>query len=85
MPKTACATTAAATSFSPCRKPCASGAVKRPATAANANMMTADGMVKANQAARPPRRPLPRKTPKEKPTWLDAGPGKNWQSATRSA
>jgi hypothetical protein len=35
------------------------------------------GMVKANHAARPPNSPLPRRTPREKPTWLEAGPGRN--------
>jgi hypothetical protein len=34
------------------------------------------GMVKANHAARPPNRPLPRRMPREKPTWLEAGPGR---------
>ncbi len=61
MPQIACAMTATATSFSPCRKPCASGPVKLPATLAKANMMTAEGRVKASHAAMPPRRPLPRR------------------------
>ena len=52
---------------------------------AKANRISADGMVKANQAARPPNNPLPRAMPSVKPTWLEAGPGRNWQSATRSA
>jgi hypothetical protein len=52
---------------------------------AKVNRIRADGMVKANHAARPPQRPLPRRMPREKPTWLEAGPGRNWQSATRSA
>ena len=47
--------------------------------------MSADGMVNANHAANPPSRPLPRRMPSVKPTWLEAGPGKNWQSATMSA
>ena len=61
------------------------GPVNEAAPMAKANMTTADGMVKANQAARPPNSPLPRRMPREKPTWLEAGPGKNWQSATKSA
>jgi len=85
MPQMACATTATATSFSPCRKPSATGPVNEAAPMAKPNMITADGMVKANQAARPPNSPLPRRTPREKPAWLEDGPGRNWQSATRSA
>ena len=85
MPQIACATTATATSFRPCRIPSASGPVKAVAPSAKAKRMRADGMVKANHAANPPSRPLPRRMPRVKPTWLEAGPGKNWQSATISA
>ena len=85
MPQIACATTATATSFRPCRMPSATGPVSAVAPIAKANRMMADGMVKANQAASPPSRPLPRRMPRVKPTWLDAGPGRNWQSATTSA
>ena len=85
MPQMAWATTATATSFSPCRKPSAAGPVNEAAPMAKANMITAEGMVKANHAASPPNSPLPRSTPREKPTWLEAGPGRNWHSATRSA
>ncbi len=44
----------------------------------------AEGIVKPNQAASAPGRPA-RKMPMLIPTWLDAGPGRNWQSATMSA
>ena len=47
------------------------------ALTAKANMMSADGIVKANHAANPPSRLLPRRMPSVKPTWLEAGPGKN--------
>ena len=85
MPQIACATTATATSLSPCSTPSANGPVKMVAPSAKENRMIADGMVKANQAANPSSRPLPRKMPSVNPTWLDAGPGRNWQSATMSA
>ena len=85
MPQIACATTATATSFRPWRMPSAKGPVKAAAPSAKANRMSADGMVKANHAASPPSRPLPRNMPSVNPTWLDAGPGRNWQSATTSA
>ena len=42
----------------------------------------ADGSVNPSHAARPPKRP-PRVMPMAMPTWLLAGPGRNWQSATR--
>jgi hypothetical protein len=77
MPQMACATTATATSFRPCRKPSATGPVNAAAPIAKANRISAEGMVKANHAARPPKRPLSRRMPREKPTWLEAGPGRN--------
>ena len=43
----------------------------------------AEGRVKAVQAASAPRKPA-RDRPMAKPTWLEAGPGRNWQSATSS-
>ncbi len=85
MPQIACATTATATSFRPWSTPSAKGPVNAVAPSAKAKRMIADGMVKANHAASPPSRPLPRRMPSVKPTWLEAGPGKNWQSATMSA
>jgi len=36
------------------------------------------------KAASAPRAPA-RRSPSAKPTWLEAGPGRNWQSATGSA
>ena len=47
-------------------------------------MTTADGPEKPSQAANAPGRPA-RSMPIVIPTWLDAGPGRNWQSATMSA
>ena len=47
-------------------------------------LMLVDGKVKPIQAANPPSRP-PRMMPIPMPTWLLAGPGRNWHSATRSA
>ena len=44
----------------------------------------ADGVVKPSQAAKAPGRPA-RRMPRLIPTWLLAGPGRNWQSATMSA
>ena len=44
----------------------------------------ADGKVKPAHAASAPEYP-PRDRPSAMPTWLLAGPGKNWQSATQSA
>ncbi len=81
--QTACATTATATIFSPCSQ------APRPASAqlatpyAKAIIASADGMVKPAQAASAPLSPA-RSMPIEMPTWLLAGPGRNWQSATRS-
>ena len=65
--------------------PAATGPSQRRARRTRRAVSTrADGMVKPNQAARPPERPPPRKSPSENPTWLMSGPGRNWQSATRS-
>ena len=77
MPQTACATTATATSFSPCRKPSARGPLIAEALSAKATRTIAEGRVKPAHAASPPMRPLPRRTPSENPTWLEAGPGRN--------
>ena len=85
MPQTACATIATATSFRPCSSPAPAGdPVSAPAPKANAVISAADGRVKPHHAASPPSQPA-RSRPMEKPTWLEAGPGANWQSATRSA
>jgi hypothetical protein len=64
----ACATTATATSLRPCRKPSAIGPLNAAAPIAKANRIRAEGIVKANHAARPPKRPWPRRMPREKPT-----------------
>ena len=52
--------------------------------AAKAISAMALGKVKPSQAAKHPTQPA-RISPKAMPTWLLAGPGKNWHSATRSA
>ena len=71
MPQIACATTATATSFNPCWSPSATGPVNAAAPSAKASRIMADGMVKANHAAKPPRSPLPRSTPSENPLgWM---------------
>src|SRR5438094_5337645 len=44
----------------------------------------ADGIVNPSQAAKAPGRPA-RRMPRLIPTWLLAGPGRNWQRATISA
>ena len=46
-------------------------------------MTIADGSVKPAQAASAPKYPA-RMRPMANPIWLLAGPGRNWQSATRS-
>ena len=46
--------------------------------------LIAEGKVKPVQAAKAPAYPA-RESPMAMPTWLDAGPGRNWQSATMSA
>ena len=49
----------------------------------NAMSATAEGIVKPSHAAKAPRQPQ-RLKPKAMPTWLLAGPGRNWHKATRS-
>ena len=51
---------------------------------ANAISNAADGSVKPSHAARPPSGPA-RSMPIATPSWLEAGPGRNCTSATRSA
>lgn len=85
MPSTACATMATATSFSPCRRPSPRAVSPiAPAPEAKASINSADGRVKAIHAASAPGRPA-RIRPRPKPVWLEAGPGRNWESATSSA
>src|SRR5205823_3970111 len=77
------ATTATATSLSPSSQPAAPTPDAR-TPYAKAISATADGSVNPSHAATPPASPA-RSMPSAIPTWLDAGPGRNWQSATRSA
>ena len=63
--------------FQPVQESFSNRAANAAAPSAKASRIKADGMVKANHAAKPPKSPLPRSTPSENPTWLDAGPGKN--------
>lgn len=83
MPQTALATTATAATFSPWSQP-ASATPSRWRPNANATRAMAEGSVNPSQAAMAPGSPA-RKIPIATPTWLLVGPGKNWQSATRSA
>ena len=83
IPQTAKATTATAATLSPCNQPAsATSSTRRPYAKATSAM--AEGNVNPSHAATPPSRP-PRVMPMAMPTWLLAGPGRNWQSATRSA
>ncbi|MOA10920.1 hypothetical protein D3C78_1308300 [compost metagenome] len=84
MPQTACATTATAASFSPCTAPDWASQLHCCMPKANRMSSMADGRVKPSQAAKAPVQPA-RPRPSAKPTWLLAGPGRNWHSATRSA
>lgn len=81
--QTACATTATATTMRPCSQAACTAApvlTRR----ANAAIAAADGRVKPIQAASAPAQPA-RSMPTAMPTWLLAGPGRSWHSATRSA
>lgn len=84
MPSTACATTAAAAACSPSSHPAPARSGVPETSRANATSSTADGRVNPHHAARSPSSPA-RCSPSAIPTWLDAGPGRNWHSATRSA
>ena len=85
MPHTACATTATATTLSPCTSPAPSHAPLAEENPSPHNASTsAEGSVKPSHAASAPPHP-PRRRPRASPTWLLAGPGRNWHSATRSA
>jgi len=52
--------------------------------AAKAKSSSAEGRVKARKAAMAPGHPA-RSRPMLKPSWLLAGPGRNWQSASSCA
>ena len=84
MPHTAWATTATATTLSPCTSPAGKPAPPDEKPSPSAASTKAEGSVKPTQAASAPSQPL-RIKPSAMPTWLLAGPGKNWHSATRSA
>ncbi len=81
--QTACATTASAASLRPWTHP---ASLRSVCAAKSPNMVIkiADGNVKPIQAASPPGMPA-RRVPIAIPSWLLAGPGRDWQSATRSA
>ena len=84
MPYTANATTATATTLSPRSQPPAASSPNAAMPYPNRISSAADGRVKPSHAATPP--PMPaRVMPTAMPTWLLAGPGRNWHSATRSA
>ena len=84
MPHTAWATMATAVTLRPWMMPWLIGPSSAAAPKANATSTMAEGRVKAVQAAAAPQGPA-RINPRAKPTWLLAGPGRNWHSATRSA
>ena len=83
MPHSANATTATAAIFSPSSHPPPSPP-NSCTPYANAASATADGNVNPSHARNPPRYPA-RPVPTAMPSWLLAGPGKNWHSATSSA
>ena len=84
MPSTACATTATAAALSPWIHPASDTSPSAVTPHANATSNSAEGRVNAVQAATKPASPA-RCSPSAMPTWLDAGPGRNWHSAIRSA
>ena len=84
MPHTACATTATATILRPWSQAAPPTLPTAWTPNANAARANADGSVKPSQAANAPGSPA-RRYPRPIPTCDDAGPGRNWHSATRSA
>ena len=84
MPNTAWATIATATILSPLIAPVAIEPERSGIIWAKAKSSNAEGSVNPMKAASAPSQPA-RINPSAKPTWLDAGPGRNWHSATRSA
>ena len=83
MPQTACAMMATAAIFSPWMAPDADSQPNCASPSAKRISATAVGSVNATQAASMPAHPA-RFRPIAMPTWLLAGPGRNWHSATRS-
>jgi len=84
MPQTAWATTATATTFKPWSQPGLTYAPKVFNPRPKRVMASAEGNAKPSQATIPPTRPA-RALPSAMTTWLLAGPGRNWLSATISA
>src|SRR5699024_7065894 len=84
IPQIACATIATATIFSPCTMPSEINVLSEVIPNANKINAIADGIVNPNQAANAPKY-LAFDNPSAIPTWLLAGPGKNWHNATKSA
>ena len=80
--QTACATTATAASLRPWTQPAPDRSVVA-ATRPKMVSATADGSVNPSHAATPPSMPA-RRVPIAMPTWLLAGPGSIWASATTS-
>ena len=83
IPHTAWATTATAATFNPWTAPEAATSLQRVMPYANAISAMAEGSVKPIQAINAPGQPA-RNKPSPMPTWLLAGPGRNWHRATRS-
>ena len=83
IPQTACATMATATTLSPCTQPDWASPWYSAMPKANRISAIADGKVNPAQAASSPSQPA-RPNPSAIPTWLLAGPGRNWHRATRS-
>ena len=83
MAHTACATTATATTLRPCTQPAAASAGWADKVWANSSSAAAEGKVKPTHAASAPQSPA-RVMPSAMPSWLLAGPGRNWHSASSS-
>lgn len=84
MPRTAPATIATAAALTPASQPVPIASPKASMPKAKATSRIAEGIVNANHAASRPPYPA-RCRPIAMPTCEDAGPGRNWQRATRSA
>ncbi|MCY1218440.1 hypothetical protein D9M72_303890 [compost metagenome] len=83
MPQTACATMATAAIFRPWMAADPDSQPKCASPSAKSASAMAVGSVNAAHAASMPVQPA-RFRPMAMPTWLLAGPGRNWHSATRS-
>ena len=80
---TACATTATANTLRPISQPEFAVTPNCSRPRANAVISKAEGSVNPSQAISAPRRPA-RWNPRAMPTWLLAGPGRNWHKETSS-